>query len=432
MSALPVHTGVHEPGLSGRLQPLHDRAIAQWHATPADLPVLGPHVSRYGQWTNARETSHLVDELAARIEHHPQDGAEQHAWREAVRHRLSAFGESRLGWPGGYRRLLFGDAFYESAVAFARCARAFDPALPLEDLLQALRNVWIANSLQSLCARPVSLTPGLFAYSMLYPVTDNLLDAPDVTGDDKHAFNARFGRRLRGERLAPSGGAESAAFALVARMEGDLPRWQWPDAWASILEIHRAQAASMRQHQRAPLSGDELLELSVAKGGASVLADMYLIAPDATLEQERFAFGYGVFLQLLDDLQDISLDLARGHQTLFTHAARHGALDEPAAQLARFIDRVLDSAPHGHTIAHRECIDLIRRNCLTLLVAVVASEPGRFSRRFRRAIERQWSMRLGALRRLRTRAGLRYAQTARRLRERHNVDSPLELLLRGT
>ena len=40
-----------------------------------------------------------------------------------------------------------------------------------------MRNVWIGNNLQMLLGVPVCLTQGLFAYSMLYPVTDNVLDA---------------------------------------------------------------------------------------------------------------------------------------------------------------------------------------------------------------------------------------------------------------
>ena len=63
---------------------------------------------------------------------------------------------------------------------------------------------------------------------------------------------------------------------------------------------------------------------------------------DATPAEERFAFGYGVFLQLLDDLQDVTIDLAAEHHTLFTLAARRGTLDDLTARLLDFIDIVLD------------------------------------------------------------------------------------------
>jgi hypothetical protein len=37
--------------------------------------------------------------------------------------------------------------------------------------------------------------------------------------------------------------------------------------------------------------------------------------------QQRFLFGYGIWLQLTDDLQDITEDLVEGVQTLFTSTA---------------------------------------------------------------------------------------------------------------
>jgi hypothetical protein len=197
----PALSGVDECAstLRDRLTPRHSACHEAWRRARPQLPRLGPPTSRWRQWRNARATSRLIDEIAARVDDHPDQAAAQREWRDALRHRLQDFGERRFGWPDGYRRLLFGDAFYETSVAFARQARAFDPSLCLDDLWQALRNVWIGNNLQMLLGRPVRLTPGLFAYSMLYPVTDNLLDAPDRSADDQRAFNERFGARLIGD-----------------------------------------------------------------------------------------------------------------------------------------------------------------------------------------------------------------------------------------
>jgi hypothetical protein len=427
MGARPVLAVSADHGLEARLRGLRDGCIARWRATPADLPRFGTPVSWRRQWSNARATRRLVNDLATRIEAYPSDDAARRIWREAVRRRLHAFGESRFAWPDGYRRLFVGDAFFESAAAFATRARAFDPSLPLDELWQALRNVWIGNSLQALRALPVSLTQGLFAYSMLYPVTDNVLDDAEMSAVAKRTFNDRLGRRLAGERLTARDAAEARAFALLAQIEDDRPRFRWPDVWAGIAEIHRAQVDSLRQH--GALVEDELLELSVAKGGASVLADLYLIAPGVTPCEERFAFAYGVFLQLLDDLQDVGTDLAAEHHTLFTHAARNGVIDDLTTRLARFIDVTCGAAPHDGTREREDCIDLIRRNCLALIVGVIAEHPGRFSRAFRRSVEHQWPLGLRELRRLRRHAARRYQTTAQRLREHHGVGSPLDLLL---
>jgi hypothetical protein len=370
----------------------------------------------------------LIDDVAGRVDEYPEPASERREWRESIRARLQDFGEAHFHWPSGYRRLLFGDAFYEASVDFARRARRFDPALSLDDLWQALRNVWIGNSLQMLLARQVRLTPGLFAYSMLYPVTDNLLDSPDVPAADKRLFNHRLGRRLVGDRLEAGRQAEGHAFALVRQIEETFPRHRYPDVWESVLAIHRGQIGSLRQHG-ATLSRAELIEISFAKGGASVLADLYLVAGSASGLEERFAFGYGVFLQLLDDLQDVSSDRVAGHQTLFTHALGRGRLDEETARLARFIDLVLDNEDAFPAAHVGDCMDLIRRNCRSLIVGAIAEQPALFGCPLRREVERQWPLSFAAMRRLRRRATRRFQATAERLRARHGVSSPLDLLL---
>src|SRR5262249_3916380 len=149
----------------------------------------------------------------------PDDTAGRRLWRESVRHRLQRFGEEHLGWPDGYRRLLFADEFFQASVAFAREARPFAPQLPPDQLWPALRNVWIGNSLQMLLGLPVVLSPSLFAYSMLYPLTDNVLDDPQLDRHAKRAFAERFGRRLAGVPASAAGAAEEDVFRLVALIE---------------------------------------------------------------------------------------------------------------------------------------------------------------------------------------------------------------------
>ena len=414
--------------LRDRLAPLQGACLDAWRRARPELPRLGPPATRWQQWRTARATRQLIDEIATRVDNHPQQTTAQHEWRDALRHRLQDFGEQRFGWPDGYRRLLFGDAFYETTVAFARQARAFDPELRLDDLWQALRNVWIGNNLQMLLGRPVRLTPGLFAYSMLYPVTDNLIDAPDRTPDEKRVFNTRLGARLMGDAVTAESAAEASAFDLVSHIEQEFPRRAYADVWESILAIHHGQVASVRQHGR-PLNERALREISFAKGGASVLADLYLVVGTATPAEEHFAFGYGVFLQLLDDLQDVETDAATGHQTLFTLAAREGTLDNLTARLVAFIDVVLDQQRPQNGPHTLDCLDLIRRNCHSMLAGVIAENPGMFGRRFRRSIERQWPLSFRAMRRLRTHARRRFEKTARRLQAQRGVSSPLELIL---
>jgi hypothetical protein len=428
--AEPLRTDAGPSTLGDRVPALRDAHAALWEATPPELPTLGPPTSLRRRFFNARAAARLIDDLAAEAERAPDDPAQRRAWQEAVRARLQDFGAVRLGWPDGYRRLLFADGFYASARTFARDARALFPELPLPSLWQALRNVLIGNSLQMLLDRPMALGPGLFAYSMLYPLTDNLLDDPDVPAPAKRAFNERFGRRLAGRPVTPRGGRETQVFDLVARIEGEFPRWRFGDVHQSLIAIHGGQVLSLEQQNDPRLSDAALLAISCEKGGSSVLADLYLVAGRPSVGEERFAFGYGVFLQLLDDLQDVGPDLEAGHQTVFTRAARRGPLDEATSRLARYIERVLDGEAvlAGPEYADRK--DLIRRNCQTLLVGAVADQEARFTRGFRRRLEGMGSLSFRAMRRLRRRAESRFGRAAEALRRRAGVPSLLDLALR--
>ena len=412
---------VQIPAFAERLGTVCEEFLALWKSTPCDPPELGPKIGLWRQRSNARAAARLIDEVAAEIEALPEEESERQQWRHRMKERLQCFGHERLGWPEGYRHLLFGDAFYESSIVFARQARAFDPTVRLEQVGQALRNVWIGNSLQMLLDRPVAMGPGLFAYSMLYPVTDNWLDDPDITQDLKRSFNERFGARLVGLQVLPCNEREVAVDQLVKQIEDDLPRERFPDLYASLLAIHRGQSRSLDQQSGTRLSEADLLRISFEKGGSSVLTDLYLVAPSPEPSEERFALGYGIFLQLLDDLQDVETDLSVGHETLFTRAARQGPIDDPTARLVHFIDQVLEGETRftGTEFEHR--LDLIRRNCCALLVGSVAEHPRRFSRQFRRHLARQWPVSFRSSRRLRRRALARWNEAAVQLRARGDL-----------
>jgi hypothetical protein len=384
--------------------------VRLWRDTPAKLPVPGPRVGLLRKLSNERATRQLLDATASEARGLLGAPSKVGAWQERLRARLQAFGRDRLGWSDGFSRLLLSDAFLVSSADFVRQARAFWPALEIDQLGQALRNVWIGNWLQLLRERPVELRPGLFAYSMLYPLTDNLLDDATVPASTKEAFGRRFGARLAGRAVTPESAHEAAVFELVQRIEQEFPRGAYPNVHARLLAIHAAQSRSLLQHGGERLGDAVLFELTVAKGGSSVLADLHLVLGRPTPDEERFAFGYGVFLQLLDDLQDVGQDLAARHETAFTRAARQRTLDAETARLAAFIDRVLD----GHGLfagpGFEDRKDLVRRNCRALLIGSVAEHERHFSRRFRREVAAHWPVSLRACRRLRRRAAAHWSR----------------------
>ncbi|MDF2840080.1 MAG: hypothetical protein K0Q99_852, partial [Clostridia bacterium] len=208
--------------------------------------------------------------------------------------------------------------YLEVAQEFITRARKEDSELKYEEIFQAMRNVWIMNSLQIFWGLPLEMTPSVYAYSMLYPYTDNFLDNPEVNGEEKIKFNQRLSKVLNGEKLTPTNFIEEKVFSLVDQIESQYSRDRFPEVFDSLRLIQEAQTESIKQDKDELLAYDEILPISFFKGGTSVLADAFLVKGTLTIKEMNFAFAYGSFLQLLDDLQDAVADKRDNHQTLFS------------------------------------------------------------------------------------------------------------------
>ena len=303
------------------------------------------------------------------------------------------------------------DSFIPIGTQFAQWARRFDPALPMADVVQACRNAWTVCGIQRLVGDGVRMTPAILGYSLLYPYSDNYLDDAKIAKERKLEFSTRFRDRLRGLLVAARDRHEDAVWAMVGLIELQYPRWQFPRVYESLLAIHRAQEESMAQAKRtSSLTQAEVLRLSCAKGGTSVLADACLCHGSLTDDEAEFAFNWGVLLQLGDDLQDVREDLKQGSATLFTMAAEEGSpLDGVVRQLLAFSTRVADQAdalPNGDAALK----NLLRMSWRSLILMAVARCPEHFTRGFLAEVEMQSPFRFGFLRarhkRLSGRSGL--------------------------
>ncbi len=339
-----------------------EKTCGVWNACAALLAPVGTHYSLAEQ--RVREAAY--DEGMEAVE------------RAATRtHAIDAFGRfsaTALNLTGEATQLLTNE-FLPVGTELIGWARQFDPSLSMPDIIQACRNAWTACGMQPLLGLPVRLTPAIFGYSMLYPYSDNFLDERGVSAEEKLEFCARFRRRLQGRKLAVQNDREAALWALVALIEEQYPRDLYGQVFEALLAIHRAQEASIRQ-----LGGDaDLLRVSCAKGGTSVLADAVLARPDLTFEQSAFAFEWGVLLQLGDDLQDVREDLRRGSATLFSKAASRGEkLDALAVQLLNFgeaVGRRMDALSNGSTVL--KC--LLKMSWRQLIVRAISDSHEFFS-----------------------------------------------------
>jgi hypothetical protein len=308
-----------------------------------------------------------------------------------MRHRVMAaftkFSATALGLEDEATELLTND-FLPVGVQLIRWARRFDVNLSMPDIIQGCRNAWTACGLQPLLGVPVVLTPSILGYSMIYPYSDNYLDLRDISAETKIRFSRRFRGRLSGEKLPPCDPRESALWTLIELIEDQYPRARFPQVFDCLLAIHRAQEESISQLNH--LGMEEVMRISCAKGGSSVLADACLAQCRLSQEENRFAFEWGVLLQLGDDLQDVQEDLRRGSVTLFTRAAAQGKpLDGLAVQLLNFGDSVgtrMDRLPHGS----KPLKELLKMSWRSLIVRAVADSHEFFSPAFLQQAE-AWS-----------------------------------------
>lgn len=283
--------------------------------------------------------------------------------------------------------------YMDVAEAFIFQAKNEDPDLTNGEVFQALRNVWIMNSLQLCWNSPLELTPPMYAYSLLYPYTDNLLDDPAIDVVAKRLFNRRLGDVLAGETLTSESKTEQRIFDLAETIKASYPNDRYPEVIESIQLIHRAQIRSLLQHAGATLTTEEIMDISFFKGGTSVLADGYLIKGTLTKDERTFAFHYGAFLQLLDDLQDKETDEKEDNQTLFSREHKKEAAVQEIRRLITYIFSVNTKMPEDSSSAAL-MKDVISQSTLIMVMEAVGKNPDIVTHAFYKELETYSSVRL--------------------------------------
>jgi hypothetical protein len=236
---------------------------------------------------------------------------------------------------------IFNEDYVACSQSFIERAKELVPDLERVGLFQALRNVWTMNSMQIYFGKSVKLTNAIFAYSMLYPLTDNYLDNPNTSKADKYEFNKRFLEKIKTGVAEHFTDEEQMIFHMIDLIEEDFDRSDYPDVYESLEAILEGQTLSIKQQGiESPYTVD-LLGISIYKGGASVLADAYLVEGKLDYNQEKFAFNYGVLLQFADDLQDIKEDQENQHFTIFN--IQTNKLDETICMYLNMMDHFFEN-----------------------------------------------------------------------------------------
>ena len=342
-SSLPINSTQPDTATSERVNELVRQFTALWWQSEVDIPPLGRRYSAEEQQVREAQLERFQSAVTAEAKSAPRTVAERQTTKGRILSAFRAFASSALGFSDEQLGALLDHGFPEAGQEFAQAARRFDPTIRGSDIFQAMRNVWTMNGIQALLDVPIRLTPAMFAYSMLYPYTDNYVDDPTIPAATKRAFNERFAARLAGQDVPATNAQEEKIYDLVGMIEAHFERARYPQVYDSLLAIHRAQCRSIELLQRnvSPYELD-VLGISVEKGGTSVLADGYLVAGTLTRAQAEYIFGWGAFVQFMDDVQDVEADGRDGLATVFSVTAGRWLLDAITNRTFHFGRRVVE------------------------------------------------------------------------------------------
>lgn len=371
------------------IEPLRDKFIRIWESTPDTFPKLHQSYDSLLQRKKDIQMNTFTDKVILLIKGFTCSREEDPAkWGTALKKLIFECGTGIVGLDATSMKLLLDDGFCEATSDFIERAREFDSNLKMDDICQALRNVWIMNCVQKLAANKVEMTPSVLAYSLLYPYTDNYLDANSVSSGRKQQVNQRFERRLAGERLEACTAYENKLFRLVDLIEGQFDRRKNPRVYTGLLGIQNAQEKSLLQHGRNGVENcRDILGISIEKGGSSVLADAYLVNGNLTSEEAFFIFGFGVLLQLLDDLQDAAADRNCRHITIFSRQAESHSMESNTNRLINFAMKVLDDDSCFMTPGAITIKNLMKKSILFLILGAVSCNSKMYGKSYLSRIE---------------------------------------------
>ncbi len=300
---------------------------------------------------------------------------------------FKSFLETVFDFEKDHLEIILSDEFKNVSKDFFYQARKFGPELTPENIYQGLRNVWIMNGLQLMMDLPVEITPSVFAYSMIYPYSDNFLDDPTVSGREKLEFSVRFNKRLHGETIQPQNHTEEQLFNLVSMFEDQFNRNQFPEVYESLYAIQKGQTQSLELIKPEMLSSGEISRICFEKGGASVLADGYLVAGKLNRKQEQALFGYGVYLQLLDDIQDVKEDSGAETKTMFSNL-KSNDLGAYVNQTIHFGRTVLEEMKCFEMPLTATFLSLMNRSIETMIVESVGLNETWYSKEYLKELNR--------------------------------------------
>ncbi|HEY5534927.1 MAG TPA: hypothetical protein VIL99_08350 [Ignavibacteria bacterium] len=377
------------------IEKFKNKYMKLWWNTDKCFPFLGEEISIKEKILHEKHMNKFLNDLFSHLKQCPETEEQRFNWKNTLWSMIKTFGHH-----SGFTEVEINGDFSKSLPIithkFICNVKEFNNDIKLDKMVQALRNVWIMNILQVLFNIKVEYTPSVFAYSMLYPYTDNYLDNTEISFQDKEHLNKKFRLRLNGEKTESSNSYEDALFNFVGIIESQYPRACHKELYESLLCIHDAQCSSLAQHNvmTSPYERN-VLGISTEKGGASVLADAYLVNGNLSGVQADFIFAFGVLLQFCDDLQDAKEDLDNGDMTIFSVTSEKWPLDNITNALFDFSNKIMEDSSEGFTDEKSNKMKtFLKKNLVFLIFEAISQNYNLYSMEYIKSIEKYYPFRM--------------------------------------
>lgn len=276
------------------------------------------------------------------------------------------------------------DNFQNELNDFLRTVRKFAPELSFDGIGQATRNYVVYYMFKQLNQLHSGLSNACFGYSMLYPFTDNYIDSNQFSSKEKAQYNQMIRDKIKGNKVSPNSYHQQKTCDLLQAIESDYPRNYSSTIYTLLTMMLDAQEDSIRQQSKnVVLTLEERLNISLYKGGISVLIDQFFVKNEITETELNFYLGFGFFLQLADDLQDIKEDSMQGNQTIFTYHLEYENIENITNKMFHFIHQLSAS----YSAPSPRFLNFLLTNCYQLMYLSIIRSKEFFSKEYLNKLE---------------------------------------------
>ena len=266
--------------------------------------------------------------------------------------------------------------------SFIYKVRDFDDTLNQAQIWQTLRNYFIYAMIVEMQGEEQNAKNPILAYSLLYPYTDNYIDDKQITPQEKERYNRMIALKLQNEAVTPGNSLEEKTCCLLDMILKYYEGKKQKRIAETLLQLLEAQKQSICQ-QQTDITEEKILEISIWKGGTSVLADYLFSTSDWLEDEEQFYLKFGFILQLVDDLQDIKEDRECGSHTVMTKAEEQKKLERYVNQLLWFSwNMIREFQPKNPTIK-----GFVLKNCVLIILLAAAMNQQFFTIKYLKALD---------------------------------------------